>query len=228
MSSYIGNLQEAQNAASRATKKREKEIRGYLDEIIARYGPEGGFGEGYEAQLQRSKTQDVASGAQSLVGSGLYNTTQTAGLGKKWEEEVGAPARLKLEDLRSERLSQAQSDKAGFVERIEDMYPDYGLISQMMQQASSAPMQSINDSPASWETGGRGYQSTPNYAQASSGPTRGTGPTPGGSGASGMIDYSADYERMKADTSPEKPLWEIEQSFTNPNIMKKKLFAEYW
>jgi len=55
--------------------------------------------EGFLADLERTKTRDVASGMQNLVSSGLSNTTRAAGVGAKWEEEVGVPARLKLEDL---------------------------------------------------------------------------------------------------------------------------------
>ncbi len=127
----------AQAKAREATAAREAEIRGLYDEIIGRYGPEGSFGKGYEAQLERQKTREVAAGGQALVSSGLYGTTQLAGLGKKFEEEVGAPARLKLEDIRAERLSQAQIGKAGFVERIEDIYPDYAMMAKLMAQASS-------------------------------------------------------------------------------------------
>jgi len=133
----MGQYEAAQTEAREATKARETEIRGLYDEIIGRYGPGGSFGAGYEAQLERQKTKEVAAGSQALVSSGLYGTTQAAGLGKKFEEEVGAPARLKLEDIKAQAVSQAQKEKAGFIERIEDMYPDYAMMAQLMAQASS-------------------------------------------------------------------------------------------
>ena len=87
-SGLLGSMEQSSAAARAANEKRLAEVKGIYDEIIGRYKPGGGFGAGYEAQLGRAKTKDVASGAQSLVSSGLYGTTQTAGLGKKWEEEV--------------------------------------------------------------------------------------------------------------------------------------------
>jgi len=133
----LSQYEAAQAKAREAAAAREAEIRELYDEIIERYGPTGAFGKGYEAQLERQKAREVAAGGQALVSSGLYGTTQLAGLGKKFEEEVGAPARLKLEDIRAERLSQAQIGKAGFVERIEDIYPDYAMMAKLMAQAFS-------------------------------------------------------------------------------------------
>jgi len=119
-------------------KVREDEIRGILDQIIGMYQPGGGFGKGMEGQIERGRTQSVASGMQGLVSSGLSNTTQAAGLGKKYEEEVAMPARMKLEDIRYGALSQAMGQKASFVERIEDMLPDYGLVAQLLSKAAGA------------------------------------------------------------------------------------------
>lgn len=117
-----------------ANKARENEIRQILDEIIGMYRPGGAFGQGTEAMLERSKTKDIASAQQSLVSSGLFNTTQTAGLGKKWEEEVGMPTRAKLEDVRYGQLGSALGQKAGFVERIENQYPAYDMLAQMLMK----------------------------------------------------------------------------------------------
>lgn len=123
-----------------ANKAREKEIRALFQDILGRYGEGGSFGAGYQSELERTKTRDVASGTQSLVSAGLSNTTQAAGIGKKWEEEVGAPARLRLEDLRMDRLSQAERDYGSFIERISDTGPDINMISQLLSQGTaSAP-----------------------------------------------------------------------------------------
>ena len=92
---------------------------------------------GTEAQLERGRTKSVAQGMQALVSSGLASTTQAAGLGKKFEEEVGAPVRLQAQDIASERLSGAERDKAGFIERREDVGPDYATIAGLTQQIGS-------------------------------------------------------------------------------------------
>lgn len=132
--SILTNLQMAQNEANAATQKRLEEALGIYDKIISQYEPGGAFGAGVEAQIERGATKSVAQGTQDLVSSGLYGITQTAGLRKKYEEEVGQPARLILEDLRLERLAQAQQAKAGVLERVEDVGPDLGMIAQLMQQ----------------------------------------------------------------------------------------------
>ncbi len=119
----IKQLETQAAAANTANEKRYQQATAIYDEIIARYQPGGGFMKGAEALLSREKTKDVATGAQSLVSSGLYGTTTTAGLGKKWEEEVGAPRRLAMEDIMMERLSSAQIGKTGIIERREDIGP---------------------------------------------------------------------------------------------------------
>ena len=132
---YKGNsVSGMTQSARKANLSREREIRGYYDEMVGMYAPGGGFGAGYQAQLERTKTKDVARGTQQLISSGLYGTTTAAGLGKSWEEDVGAPARLRLEDLRKQKYSDILGQKASFVERIQDLYPDYGLIAGLKSQ----------------------------------------------------------------------------------------------
>jgi hypothetical protein len=119
------------NRALAANINRASQITAIYDEIINRYRPGGAFEATSLQQLEKQKSREVARETQQLISSGLYGTTVTGGLGRKFEEEVGAPARLKLEDIMMQRLSQAQIGKAGFLERIEDVYPDpsmfYGL-----------------------------------------------------------------------------------------------------
>ena len=131
--------------ANQANLDRENEIRGYLDEIVGTYSPGGSFGAGYEAQLGRQRTQDLASGTQNLISSGLYGSTMTAGMPKKWEEEVGQPARLKLEDVRTQAYTQALENKAGFVERIENQSPSYETMANLTAQGAAAPQESLSD-----------------------------------------------------------------------------------
>ena len=90
-----------------------------LDQIIERYRPGGEFGKGEEALLGRAKTKSVASFSQGMVSRGLSNTSTAATGGSRWEEEVGMPARLGLEDIRSQRLTSALGAKAGYMERTE-------------------------------------------------------------------------------------------------------------
>ena len=140
--SSTGGLEKAFAAMSSEAKesniKRQKKIEAIFDEIIARYQPGGSFGKSYLQQLGEQKTRDVGAGTQSLISSGMYGTTTTAGLPGKWEAEVGAPARLKLEDIQMERLSSAQLGKASFLERIEEPYPDYNALMQASAASGSS------------------------------------------------------------------------------------------
>lgn len=94
-------------------------IQAELDKIIARYQPGGEFGKPEMALLERAKTKTLARQKAGLVSRGMAGTTVGAGLGKKWEEEVGMPAKLGLEDIRTQRLVQAMTAKAGFMERAQ-------------------------------------------------------------------------------------------------------------
>jgi hypothetical protein len=123
MASIYTDLVGGARQANLANEARYKQGLGIMDQLISLFQPGGQFGKGFEAQLGRAKTKSVAQGMQSLVSSGLVNTTQAAGLGKKFEEEVGTPARLRLEDLRIGRLADALSQKSGFIERREDVGP---------------------------------------------------------------------------------------------------------
>jgi len=138
-SSLLEQLQRQQDKARKANEARLGEAKGLYQRAIERYGEGGTFGRGVEAQIERGREQSIAQGSQALASSGLFNTTIRAGLGKKYEEEVGQPARLKLEDLRMGRLTEAERGLAGLVERVEDVGPDQGLVAQLMSQASSKP-----------------------------------------------------------------------------------------
>jgi len=136
----IQSFQQQQEAARQANIQRYEEALQIYDEIIKQYRPEGGFLKGAYAELGREKERTLAGQQQQLVSSGLFGTSITAGLGQKWEAEVGQPARLKLEDVRMGRLSEALQAKAGAVERREDVGPDYSLIAQLAAQAGGRPV----------------------------------------------------------------------------------------
>ena len=133
----IANFQAAQEKAREANETRYQQGLDIFDRIIERYKEGGDLLKGTEAQLERGRTKSVAQGMQALVSSGLSSTTQAAGLGKKFEEEVGAPVRLQAQDIASERLSGAEREKVGFIERREDVGPDYATIAGLAQQIGS-------------------------------------------------------------------------------------------
>jgi hypothetical protein len=131
-------IQQEYEAAKKANELRYSQAMAIYDEIIKRYQPGGTFGKAALSQLETQKVRETGKGMQQLISSGLYGTTTAAGLGQKWEEEVGAPSRLRLEDIMMERLSQAQVGKAGFMERKQDVYPDVGMYAQYAGQAAAA------------------------------------------------------------------------------------------
>lgn len=125
-----------------------------LQRAMAQYAPGGGFGKGIEAGLERGRTKALASGMQSLVSTGLAGTTMAAGLGKKYEEEVAAPTRLRLESMRAERISAlevmlAQMEQSGMqagLGRISQPMPgrmpqtSYGVSTPAPARAPAAPL----------------------------------------------------------------------------------------
>ena len=132
----MANLQASQDKANAANQERLSQATAEYDKIIAQYQPGGGYGAGVEAQIERGAEKSVAQGAQNLVSSGTFNTTQTAGLRKKYEEEVGTPARLSLEQIRQDKLAEAYQGKAGLIERVSDTGPDPMSIANLAMQAS--------------------------------------------------------------------------------------------
>lgn len=136
--SILGTIQAAQRSANLANLRRYQQGMTLYDQMIAGWKKGGGFVRGAEATLARTKKKDVASGMMSLSQSGLAGTTLSAGLPKRWEEEVGTPARLGIADIAGQRLMQAQQAKAGFIERREDVGPDVGAIMSAMQGMGQA------------------------------------------------------------------------------------------
>lgn len=127
---------EAQSEGARAANIARREQIGsiYEDIIGGLQAPDSPFRKATEMQLETTKRGDVGAGAQRLISSGLYGTEQAGGLETAWEAQVGAPARLKMEDIIAERTREAKLGKAGFLERIEEPYPSYGLLAQLAAQ----------------------------------------------------------------------------------------------
>ncbi|KKL87979.1 hypothetical protein LCGC14_1929300 [marine sediment metagenome] len=124
----IAQFQAQQDRANAANEQRFQQGMEIFDRIIKQQETGDVSEKAIEAAIGRGKTQAVAQGTQSLVSSGLSSTTTAAGLGKKFEAEVGVPARLRAADIRQQRLNQALKDKAGFVERREDVGPSFSDI----------------------------------------------------------------------------------------------------
>lgn len=139
VSMLLDKFQKQQEAANKANEQRYAEMMKLADEDIAMFSEGGTYGAGAEAAIERAGVKAVASGQQALVNSGLANTTVAAGVRKNWEEEVGVPARLKVQDIRAEKLSGARQAKLSAIERREDVGPDYATIAQLAMQASNRP-----------------------------------------------------------------------------------------
>ena len=124
----IAQFQAQQEAANAANEQRFQQGLEIFDRIIQQQETGGVSEQATEAAIGRGRTKAVAQGTQALVTSGLASTTQAAGLGKKFEEEVGVPARLQAADVRQQRMTQALTGKAGFIERREDVGPSFSDI----------------------------------------------------------------------------------------------------
>ena len=170
--SLILQFQAQQERANAANELRYQQGLDLFDRIIAQ-SEGGGFMAATEAGLERGQTKAVSQGMQSLVSSGLSSTTQAAGLGKKYEEEVGAPARLQAADVEQQRLTQALTGKAGFIERREDIGPDFATIAGLAQsigagqQAQYTPTPSYSQPTPQQATVS---QSAPRYSQLAPAP----------------------------------------------------------
>ena len=129
--SLVDLYTQAQEEAAAANAAREQEIRNLLEANLESYGPEGAFAKAGERAIEQTYAQDVSR----MIGSGLYGTTaveSTAGAARR-------SGRLTLESMLEEGRSRARSAYAGFIERIENEYPDLGGLSQAYASAGSVP-----------------------------------------------------------------------------------------
>lgn len=184
--------------AKAANLKRYGETMAIFDEIIARYSPGGAFEKRALGQLEKQKVRDVGGETQQLISSGLYGTTTMGGTGRRWEESVGAPQRLALEDIQMQRLSQAQLGKAEGITAREDVGPDPSLYAGLMQGAASRPgivsAGAAPSGPSGLDAFGRPLPGTSaavenaykQWQMSGGGSGTGGGPTSGGAYTSGM------------------------------------------
>lgn len=121
-----------QREAKAANIARQKRIESLYGEMMGMVSPGGAFEKRGLADIERQKTKGVGKEMQQMISSGMYGTTTAAGVGRGWEAEVGAPARLRLEDIMQQRQLGVMGQKAGFLERIEDVYPDYSSLLQLL------------------------------------------------------------------------------------------------
>lgn len=129
---FISQISRQQSSAKRANIERRKQIEGMYDKMMGMVGPGGAFEKRGLGEIEAAKTKGVGQETQQMISSGMYGTTTAAGVGRKWEADVGAPARLRLEDIMQQRQLGVMGQKAGFLERIEDVYPDYSSLLQML------------------------------------------------------------------------------------------------
>ena len=131
-SGLISQVGAQSEAARRANLQRYAQAMAIYDEIIGRTAPGGAFEKAGLAQIETAKTKGVGQETQRMISGGLFGTTIAAGVERGWESEVGAPARLRLEDILERRRTTAQMGKAGFIERREDEYPDINAMLQLI------------------------------------------------------------------------------------------------
>lgn len=131
-SGLVGQIGAESAAAKKANITRQKRIEKLYSEMLGMVRPGGAFEKRGLADIERQKTRGIGHEIQQMISGGLYGTTTAAGVGRRWEAEVGAPARLRLEDVMQQRQLGVMGQKAGFLERIEDVYPDYSMLLQML------------------------------------------------------------------------------------------------
>jgi len=108
-----------------------------LNAARQRFAKGGAFAGGALAELERTKKKMLAAGQQSLVSSGLAGSTVAAGLASKFEEEIGAPQRARIEEARtarqtdidlalaqlSARAEEGAKERAGQIQRLQMATP---------------------------------------------------------------------------------------------------------
>ncbi len=111
-------------------------IRKLFAEAKKIYEPSGEFMAGTEAGIARGSKRAVASGVQQLASAGLAGTSMVGGLGKKYEEEIGMPARQRATTARLQALAGLLQAEAGAELQ---MAPRYGYVpTQRRQQTGSS------------------------------------------------------------------------------------------
>ena len=144
--------QQRETTAGAANIAREQEIRGIYGGIIGQYEKGGAARTAGLADIEKTKTRAIGAGTQQMISSGLYGTTTAASIPVQAENQASL-SRLKLEDILQQRTTQAKLGLAGFVERIENPYPDYNMLMQAMIAQGAQQGQQRKPMPAVFSAG---------------------------------------------------------------------------
>jgi hypothetical protein len=134
-----GSYQSQQQAANAANEARYQQGLGLWNNIVAAYKPGGSFGQAAMASYQQGKQQSLASAAQNLVSSGLYNSTATAGLAPKYEQQVGNQFRLNLADAQTQAYTNALQSAAQWIYNKNEQAPNTGQMAGLMKGTANRP-----------------------------------------------------------------------------------------
>lgn len=113
--------------ARQANVARQKRIEGMYGEMLKSVGRGGAFEKSGLADIEEARVKGVGEETQSMISSGTYGTTTAAGIPAK-HRKIATQSRLKLEDIMQQRELGVRGQMAGFLERIEDSYPDYSSL----------------------------------------------------------------------------------------------------
>lgn len=126
-------MEQSQEAANEANQQRLRRLVGTFDPDSQTYsgGLMGAFGQSASEQAERSATRQKGRTTQSAVSRGIGNTTVLDTMQRGVEED-------KLRALRDieERVAR---QRAGVVEGVQDVGPNMGQASQLIQQIASVP-----------------------------------------------------------------------------------------
>jgi len=141
--SLTGRYEKMEAEAKESNKARETEIRGLYGSILnGLTGSENSLRASGLKDIETQSNKLVGNETQNLISSGLFGTTTAASVPTRVASEFTEPSRLKLEDMLSQRKTEAQLGLAGFVERIQNPYPDYNnLVQAQIAQASTQQQQ---------------------------------------------------------------------------------------
>ena len=166
---YIAQITKAGEESRLSNLSRRDQITQIYNSIIKRYESGGSFGRGYESLIEARKVKDVSRSESRDIDLGFFGLRNR---GQEFESAVGEPARLKLEDIRMERLSGAQTGLAGFLERINEPGPDYSLLAQLSSTQGQASV------PSGGGSSYGGYKPLPTLAGRGGGPSYAPGKSP--------------------------------------------------
>jgi hypothetical protein len=132
----LTDQQKKRKAALEGKESLNKAQQRELDKINEVMGTESTFGQSYLDILEKQKVRDVSAAGQSDISRGLFGLRDR---GAEWEGQVGAPSRLKLEDLLTQGLSSALAGLGGFYQNINAPYPDTGALTEAYAAQAGVP-----------------------------------------------------------------------------------------